>query len=228
MSFFADLQSNFDCILPDMSSIFLMKKGMSKEAAYARATTMAGLQQGVRTATGTSIETYQHDPGKPSLPGEGQGKADSMAIWTLISSEILLMHNNMCHGVEMIDVTGKKKSRRTDDAYVDDTDTYATAPQTNEVIEAVENLTNHSQLLAILVAITGQLFAFHKCMWQILFWISVAGEFLMASVTVTSWVNFGYVTPEERGTKSNEILPLNPTQGLDSLFAQLRSRNLNI
>jgi hypothetical protein len=31
------------------------------------------------------------------------------------------------------------------------------------------------------VALTGQLLAFHKCMWQILVWIAVAGEYLMAS-----------------------------------------------
>ncbi|KAL7504338.1 hypothetical protein ACHAXN_002031 [Cyclotella atomus] len=44
MPFLADLQSNFDCIFPYMSSIFLMKKGASKEAAYSRAATMANLQ----------------------------------------------------------------------------------------------------------------------------------------------------------------------------------------
>ena len=68
-SFLADLQSNFDCILPDMSSLFLMKKGMSKEAAYSRAATMASLQRGVRTAHGTPTETSQHDSGCPPLPG---------------------------------------------------------------------------------------------------------------------------------------------------------------
>jgi hypothetical protein len=107
-SFLADLQSNFDCILPDMSSLFLIKKGMTKEAAHLRAATMAELDRSVRTAHGTSTETYRHDPGCPSLPGEGQGKADIMGIWTLISSELLLMHHNMCQGVEMMDVTGKK------------------------------------------------------------------------------------------------------------------------
>eukprot|EP00956_Cyclotella_meneghiniana_P042621 scaffold248723_cov109-Cyclotella_meneghiniana.AAC.1 len=111
-SFLADLQSNFDCILPDMSSIFLMKNGVSKEAVYSRAAIMADLSRSVGTATGTSTETYQHDPGKPSLPGEGQGKPDSMAIWTLISSELLEMHHNLCHGVELIDVTGDNTSRR--------------------------------------------------------------------------------------------------------------------
>ncbi|KAL7502036.1 hypothetical protein ACHAXN_000218, partial [Cyclotella atomus] len=117
-----------------MSSIFLMKKGMPPEAAYLRAATMASLERSVRTATGTSTETYQHDPGQPSLPGEGQGKADSMAIWTLISSEILLMHGKMCHGLEMTDVTGTKVSSRVDDAYVDDTDTYAMAPNTKRAL----------------------------------------------------------------------------------------------
>jgi hypothetical protein len=58
-SFLADLQSNFDCIMPDMSSIFLMKKGMPPEAAYSRAATMASLERSVRMATGTSTETYR-------------------------------------------------------------------------------------------------------------------------------------------------------------------------
>jgi hypothetical protein len=39
-SFFGDLTANFDCILPDMSSIVCQKKGMTKQAAYTRAATM--------------------------------------------------------------------------------------------------------------------------------------------------------------------------------------------
>ncbi|KAL7502094.1 hypothetical protein ACHAXN_000173 [Cyclotella atomus] len=163
-SFLADLQSNFDCIIPDMSSIFLMKKGMPCEAAYSRAATMASLEQRVRTATGTSTEMYQHDPGQPSLPGEGQSKTDSMAIWTLISSEILSMHKNMCQGLEMINVTSTESSSRINDAYVDDTDTYAMAPNTNEVEEAVDNITTTAQIWTVLAAATGGLLAFHKCM----------------------------------------------------------------
>ncbi|KAL7504337.1 hypothetical protein ACHAXN_002030 [Cyclotella atomus] len=116
---------------------------------------------------------YQHDPGMPSLPGEGQGKADSMAIWTLISSKLLLMNHELCHGVELIDVTGKVISRRVDDTYVDDSDTYATAPETNTAEEAVSNLQENSQLWVILTTLTGQLLAFHKCMWQ--------SKYLMAS-----------------------------------------------
>jgi hypothetical protein len=56
------------------------------------------------------------------------------------------MHGKMCHGLEMTDVTGTKVSSRVDDAYVEDTDTYAMAPNTNNVEEAVENITTNSQI----------------------------------------------------------------------------------
>jgi hypothetical protein len=87
----------------------------------------------------------------------------------------------MCHGVELTDVTGLCSSRRVDDSYVDDSVTYATAPKSNTAEEAVENLTHHSQIMCIFVYIAGQFLAFHKCMWQIISWIAVAGEFLMDS-----------------------------------------------
>lgn len=92
------------------------------------------------------------------------------------------MHNNMCQRLEMVNVTGTEISSRVDDAYVDNTDTYAMAPNTNEVEEAVQNITTNSQIWTMLVAATGGLLAFHhKCMWQMLLWISVAGEYLMTS-----------------------------------------------
>jgi hypothetical protein len=133
-----------------------------------------------------------------------------MALWTLISSEILKVHSTMCHGVEMIDVTGTISSRRVDDAYVDDTDTYATAPETNSTDKAIENLTNHTQIWTMLVAVTGGLLAFHKCMWQILAWIRVGGEYLMAS---NRNVKGDLFLKDQKGyylTKSNDWKQQNP------------------
>jgi hypothetical protein len=179
--FLGDLTSNFDCILPDMTNILCRKKGMSKEAAWTRAATMEGLERHVRTAAGTSTSTYKNIPGQPPCGDEGQGKADSMAAWTLISSIMLTAHKNLCHGIELIDVTGKIKSRRTNDMYVDDSDGYASAPDTNTVAEAISNMQNHAQVWAVLVAITGGLLAFHKCHWQILAWAAVGGYYLMMS-----------------------------------------------
>jgi hypothetical protein len=177
--FLGDLSSNFDCIMPDMTNILCRKKGMSKETAWTRAATMEGLERHVRTAAGTSTATYKNIAGEHPSGGEGQGKADSMAAWTLISSMMLTVHKKLCHGVELIDVTGKLKSRRSNDMYVDDNDGYASAPNTNTVAEAVDNMQHHAGIWAALVAATGGLMAFHKCHWQILAWIAVSGFYLM-------------------------------------------------
>ena len=179
--FLGDLTSNFDCILPDMTNILCRKKRMTKEVAWTRAATMAGLERHVRTAAGTSIATYKNTPGQPPCGGEGQGKADSMAAWTLISSIMLAAHKNLCHGIKLVDVTGTIKSRQTNDMYVDDSDGYTSAPATNMVAEAISNMQHHAQVWAILVAITGGLLAFHKCHWQILAWAALGGYFLMTS-----------------------------------------------
>jgi hypothetical protein len=92
---------------------------------------MAGMERHVRTAAGTSITTYQQEPDKAQIEGEGQGKGDSMAVWTLISSVLLEVHKSLCHGIELINVTGKLRVRQSNDAYVDDSDTYGSAPKTN-------------------------------------------------------------------------------------------------
>jgi hypothetical protein len=84
---------------------------------------------------------------------------------------------------------------------VDDTDTYAIAPDTNTAEEAISNLEEHSQIWTILVALTGQLLAFHKCMWQILVWIAVAGEYLMASDRNV----IGEMWPRDSRGKSHKI-----------------------
>ena len=86
--FFSNLEANFDNIIPAFTNILCQKKGMSKNVCKTRAGVMENLVRHVRTAMGTSTDAYKNDPGKPKLPGEGQGKADSMAAWTLISSAI--------------------------------------------------------------------------------------------------------------------------------------------
>jgi hypothetical protein len=115
----------------------------------------------------------------------------------------------MCHGVEMTDVTGTISSRRVDDAYVDDTDTYATAPETNSPDVVIENLTDHTQIWTMLVAVTGGLLVFHKCMWQILVWIRVGGEYLLASNRNIKG-DISSKTKEDIHTKSNEWKQQNP------------------
>eukprot|EP00970_Alexandrium_tamarense_P018080 scaffold13317_cov92-Alexandrium_tamarense.AAC.3 len=69
-------------------------------------------------------------------------------------------------------------SRGTIDAYVDDADDYADAPETNGAEEAIGRLQTSAQIWADIVAATGGLMAFHKCNWQILAFTPV-GEYVL-------------------------------------------------
>ena len=130
--FFSDLDANFDNITPSFSNILCQKKVMSKNACKTRAGVMENLIRHVRTAMGTSESSYENDEGLPKIPGEGQGKGDSMANWTLIFSVILEAHRNLCHGIELVCALGDLINRRTNDQYVDDADGWSTAPETRD------------------------------------------------------------------------------------------------
>ena len=89
------------------------------------------------------------------------------------------MHEEHCHVVELKDPTGTMSSKRTGDAYVDDKDTLASAPETNTIEEGVENIQTNAQFWAILITLVGQVFAFHKCFWQGLCWMALGGYYVI-------------------------------------------------
>ncbi len=74
-------------------------------------------------------------------------------------------------------------SERTIDAYVDDADNYADAPETNDTDEAITRLQTSAQIWADIVAATGGLMAVRKCNWQILAFTAVGGYVLHRSHT---------------------------------------------
>ena len=78
----------------------------------------------------------------------------------------------------MKDPTKMIISKRTGDAYVDDKDTLASAPETHSAEEGAENIEREAQTWANLVGIVGQAFAFHKCFWQMLCWMRLGGYFI--------------------------------------------------
>eukprot|EP00956_Cyclotella_meneghiniana_P037596 scaffold140978_cov23-Cyclotella_meneghiniana.AAC.1 len=166
-------------MLPSFNSIISMKYGMTRTAARCRAATVAAFKRNIRTAAGTSKGTYQYESGDVKLGGEIQGKPDNMQLWAMESSLLLKLHEEHCRGVELKDPEGTTLSRRTGDAYVDDKDTYASAPDTNTIQEGVENMQHHAQFWAILITLVGQAFAFHKCFWQGLSWMPLAGYYMI-------------------------------------------------
>jgi hypothetical protein len=99
-----------------------------------------------------------------------------------MTSDILLtIHDKICKGVTMLDVTKTLVSRRSGDAYVDDKDSLEAASDTNTAQEAVQNIQDSAQKWSNLVAATGQALAFHKCFWQLLAWVNFGGYYRAAN-----------------------------------------------
>jgi hypothetical protein len=178
ISFPGDLQSNFDRMLAGINSLISMKKGMPKNACKCRAELVEHFKRPVKTAAGISRDTYKLEPGEIKMGGEVQGKPDNMQLWTMTSDILLTLHEKLCAGVTMLNVTKVLKSRRSADAYVDDADPIAMAPETNEPEEAVGNITHDAQCWVNLNAATGQAPAFHKSFWQLMAWRKLGGYFI--------------------------------------------------
>jgi hypothetical protein len=100
----------------------------------------------------------------------------------------------------MVDATGTIESRRMTDTYVDDSDNWATAPESQTAEEGVRTLQHHAQMWAVLVAVTEQLLAFHKCSWQLIVWLAVNGYYIMASRT--NFDNENVILTDHNGMES--------------------------
>ena len=156
------------------------------------------MKRQIRTAAGTTEETYQYEPGTDEfqLDGEIQGKGDVMCHWTNVSDSILQVHRKHTAGVTLHHVATEDVSSRSADAYVDDTDAYAEPvphqPTDEEWFEEMENptfaiidpqpletisiLQGCAQMWVFLVLMIGHLMAFHKCSWQLLAYMAVNGR----------------------------------------------------
>ena len=117
-SFFGDLASCFDRMKTCLSSILSMKKGMPKSICLSRSTTVRNMKRQIRTAAGTTEETYQYEPGTDEfqLDGEIQGKGDVMCHWTNVSDSILQVHRKHTAGVTLHHVATEDVSSRSADA----------------------------------------------------------------------------------------------------------------
>eukprot|EP01082_Thalassiosira_pseudonana_P000144 g43.t1 g43 contig1:96394-97323(+) len=134
-----------------------------------------------------------------------------MALWTLQSHTMLETHNQQCPGVILQHAADDTVSERTIDAYVDDADNYADAPETNGAEEAIGRLQTSAQIWADIVAATGGLMAFHKCNWQILAFTPVGG----------------YVLPQSRNRFSRCDIHLRNHKGMSSKIEYKRHTDAN-
>ena len=173
-----DLCANYDRIFRSISNLIAQRSGMDKNILRARALVIENMRRRVKTALGTSHESYGQEPNEPEVGGEVQGKDDVPSLWCVQSDTLLRAHKKGAHGMELQNPTGSRKIKRCNTQFVDDDDGWASAPSDSEfpTSETVRRMQQDAQRWNNINNIPGQTIAFHKCKWQILAWRVINGD----------------------------------------------------
>ena len=93
-----------------------------------------------------------------------------MSLWCLMSHTILTAHSALHTPIEMTGATNDYKIEKNNDAFVDDMDGWAEAPNKGSSMEEIvlKSLQWKAQYFANLIAILGGAIKFHKLIWQVI------------------------------------------------------------
>ncbi|KAL3777849.1 hypothetical protein ACHAWO_012168 [Cyclotella atomus] len=173
-----DLCANYDRIFKSISNLIAQRSGMDKNILRARALVIENMRRRVKTALGTSVESYGQEPNEPEVGGEVQGKGDVPSLWCVQSDTLLRAHEKGAYGMYLQNPDGSRNIKRCNTQFVDDDDGWASAPFDSEhpLSETVRRMQHDAQRWNNINNIPGQTIAFHKCKWQILAWHVINGD----------------------------------------------------
>lgn len=127
-----DLCANYDRIFKSISNLIAQRSGMDKNILRARALVIENMRRRVKTALGTSVESYGQEPNEPEVGGEVQGKGDVPSLWCIQSDTLLRAHERGAYGMNLQNPSGTRRIKRCNTQFVDDDDGWASAPFDSE------------------------------------------------------------------------------------------------
>lgn len=172
VNFDNDAKSCYDRILPSVASLLGRVQGIHKHVVFVHAKTLEEARYKLRTALGVSKTFAQNCDLQPWF-GTGQGSTNSPMIWTLVSSALFDIHNDLSHGAEFISPDGSIHIRITIVGFVDDsncnTNNFAANDQ-SDLESLLEAATHDAQLWANLLWLSGGLLELPKCSYHVIFY----------------------------------------------------------
>jgi hypothetical protein len=127
-----DLCANYDRIFPAIPNLIAQRSRIDKNILRARALVIENMRRRVKTALGTSTESYGQEPNEPEIGGEVQGKGDVPSLWSVQSDTLLRAHEKRAFGMHLRNPNGTRSIKRCNTQFVDDDDGWASAPFESE------------------------------------------------------------------------------------------------
>ena len=169
-----DATGCFDRVPCTIAMLSSRRLGATKNMCRMQADTLYKIQHSLRTAFGTSKESYTSNP-LCEIHGQGQGSRAGPPTWVFVSSLILDGMQQLAYGLHFTCPDQELHHQRTNDAFVDDvtgyTNQFIAELQDKTVIdEVVERMQADAKLWNNLLHTSGGKLAFHKCLYYIVAW----------------------------------------------------------
>jgi hypothetical protein len=132
VTIFNDAAACFDRIIENISNLTLMREGLHPKVAKLHSQTLASAKYYIKTKMGISAKPNGHNNPAPFY-GTGQGAADSMPRWCILSDLIIRLYINKAKSNNLYSPISKKQIQAIIKAYVDDTHSTFTGNSINEL-----------------------------------------------------------------------------------------------
>jgi hypothetical protein len=166
-----DASACYDRILVHLGMMAARRCGMPNNAIQVHADTLEGMKYKVKTAFGTSEQSYTSEPGQP-LFGTGQGSGASPAVWlTLVVVLMNTLDRITRERIMFRSPDAPDHHTRLIDAFVDDTSLAITdtmSPMTPNMMTAT--MESIAQNWEKILFYSGGALNLKKCSWSMLQW----------------------------------------------------------
>ena len=169
-----DATGCFDRVPCTIAMLSSRRLGATKNMCRLQADRLSKIQHNLRTAFGTSNESYTSDSSH-EIHGQGQGSRAGPPTWVFVSSLILDGMQQLANGLHFTCPNQELHHQRTNDAFVDDVTGYANQftdkLNNNKVLdEVLRQMQEDATLWSNLLHISGGKLALHKCLYYIIAW----------------------------------------------------------
>jgi hypothetical protein len=190
---FNDAAACFDRIIENISNAVLLREGLNPKIAKLHSQTLTSARYYIKTKYGINNNPNGHMNPDPFL-GTGQGAADSMPRWGLLSDLIIRIYTKLAESNIIVSPITKQKILSIIKAYVDDT--YST--MIGESIDDIKKkLVKNAKLWEELLFTIGGKLEITKCKFVVYKW----DQNSIGTLTLSTEKSIGTIVIEESETK---------------------------
>jgi hypothetical protein len=215
-----DAKACFDRIIENISNVTLMREGLHHKIATLHAQTLKHAQYFIKTKHGTHNQPNGHMQPEPFL-GTGQGAADSMPRWSLLSDLLIRLYNANAISDPITCPISKMEIITKIRAFVDDTNSLSLCKNAEDLEHL---LTTNATIWEQLLHIVGGKLELSKCKFTTYKWEANA----IGTMEINEEKTIGALQIHDSETKlTNNVEEIEPSESYKLLGVEMATLRAN-